>query len=44
MIRGAAGDGAHVHSGRFDAEVRVDDDPVELRDRVARVKARAGRR
>ena len=43
MVRRPPRAGAHVHAGRFDLEVAVDDDPVELRHRMARVEARAGR-
>ncbi len=41
MIGRAARGGAHVHAGRLDAQIPVDDDPVERGDRVAGVEARA---
>ena len=31
-----------MHSGSFDTKLPADDDPVELRDRMTRVEARAG--
>ena len=42
MVGGPPCDGTHVHAGRFDAEVAVDDDPIESRHRMARMEARPG--
>ena len=44
MVRRAPRRRAHVHAGGLDVQILVDDDPVELRDRMAGMKAGAGRR
>lgn len=44
MVRRTPRDRAHVHTGRLDIEVLVDDDPVELGHGMPRMKAGPGRR